>query len=137
MTENQKDQLIIYIDTDIGKLQKIQDLLKGLKNPGDCPGIISVYDQHLHIDIHTMEDLHLVRSFLRSEFGTWEDRLISIFASGDAYAVWGGTSGNVEIRIYLSCPVAEFPEELHRSKGCGFKKVSRQQLSYVCEKEGA
>lgn len=135
MTENEKDQLIIYIDANIDKLQKIIDLLKGLKHPEDCPGRLSVYKQYLHIDIHTMEDLHLVRSFLRSELGTWEDKLTTIFASYDAYAVWEGTSGDVAIKIYLSCPVAEFPEELHRTKGCSFKKVSRQQMSYVCEKE--
>ena len=137
MTENERDQLLIYIDTDIDKLQKIQDLLKGLKHPEDCPGRLSEYDQRLHIDIHTMEDLHLARSFLRSEFGTWEDKLTTIFASYEAYAVWEGRARDVGIRIYLSCPVDEFPEELHRTKGCSFKTVSRSQLSYVCEKEGA
>ena len=135
MTENDRDQLLIYIDTDIDKLQKIIDLLQGLKHPEDCPGRLSEYNRCLHIDIHTMEDLHRARAFLRYEFGTWEDKLTTIFASYNAYAVWEGRARDVEIRIYLSCPVAEFPEELHRTKGCSFKKVSRSQLSYVCEKE--
>ena len=136
MTENEKDQLIIYIDTDIDKLQKIQDLLKGLKHPEDCPGRLWEYDQTIHIDIHTMEDLHRARAFLRYEFGTWEDKLTTIFASYNAYAVWEGRARDVEIRIYLSCPVDEFPERLQKD-GCGFKKITREALAYVCSKEGA
>ena len=136
MTENEKDQLLIYIDTDIDKLQKIQDLLKGLKHPEDCPGRLSEYDQCIHIDIHTMEDLHRARAFLRSEFGTWEDNLITIFASGGAYAVWIGKAQGVTIKISLSCSIEEFPKELQKD-GCGFKKITREGLAYVCNKEGA
>ena len=136
MTENERDQLLIYIDTRIDKLQKVEDLLKGLKHPEDCPGYVSInfWDGEILIVTRNMEQLHEIRKYLRKEFGTWEDKISMIWYSLGANASWYGTTNGTRIGIRLACSIEEFPEELKRD-GCGFKKTSHSEMSYVCEKE--
>ena len=136
MTKNAIDQQIIYLDGRVDGLQKVIDLLKGWKHPEDCPGDLYVgTGEVLNIRIKNMQELHQARRFLKAEYGTWEDRLDWIWASGaEAQVSWDGKAGDVEITIWMSCPVKEFPEELHRTDTCGFKKTSRSEMSYVCEK---
>ena len=138
MTENERDQLLIYIDTHIDKLQKVTDLLKGLKHPGGLPGSVQVdySGGRLIIEIHNLEELHLVRQYLRVEWGAWKDKLGLIWACWDANANYDGEHAGVPVTIRLSCPIDEFPKELLKH-GCGFKKVSREEWDFVCSKEGA
>ena len=139
MTENAIDQQIIYLDTQVDRLQKVIDLLKDWKHPEACPGQLHVDSgEVLNIRIKNMKELHQTRRFLKSEYGTWEDKLDWIWASsGMAHVAWNGKVGDMTIIIWMFCPVKEFPEELHKTDTCGFKKVSHFALSYVCEKEGA
>ena len=137
MTKNAIDQEIIYLDGRVDRLQKVIDLLKGWKHPEDCPGHLYVDSgEVLNIRIKNMQELHKARQFLKAEYGTWKDKLDWIWASsGQAHVSWNGKGGDTTITIWMSCPVKEFPEELHKTDTCGFKKVSHSELSYVCEKE--
>ena len=136
MTKNAVDQQIIYLDSQVDCLQKVIDLLKGWKHPEDCPGDLYVGSgEVLNIRIKNMQELHQARRFLKAEYGTWEDKLDWIWASsGMAHASWDGKVGDMKIAIWMSCKPEEFPEELHRTDTCSFKKVSHSELSYVCEK---
>jgi len=139
MTKNAIDQEIIYLDGQVDRLQKVIDLLKGWKHPETCPGHLYVGSgEVLNIRIKNMQELHKARQFLKTEYGTWEDKLDFIWAAGtEAQVSWDGKVGDMEITIWMSCPVEEFPMELHRTDTCGFKEVAHSELSYVCEKEGA
>jgi len=137
MTKNAIDQEIIYLDTRVDRLQKVIDLLKSWKHPEACPGQLYVETGGKpNIHIKNMQELHKARRFLKAEYGTWKDKLDWIWASGnEAQVTWNGKVGDMTITIWMSCPVKEFPEELHKTNTCGFKKVSHSELSYVCEKE--
>lgn len=136
MTKNAIDQEIIYLDGRVDRLQKVIDLLKEWKHPEACPGDLYVdTNDVLNIRIKNLPELHKARQFLKAEYGTWKDKLDWIWASsGQAHVNWNGQVGDVTIVIWMSCPVEEFPEELHKTDTCGFKKVSHSELFYVCEK---
>ena len=136
MTKNAIDQQIIYLDGWVDRLQKVIDLLKEWKHPEACPGQLCMCSgEVLNIRIKNLPELHKARQFLKAEYGTWKDKLDWIWASsGQAHITWNGQVGDTTITIWMSCPVEEFPEELHKTDTCGFKKVSHSELSYVCEK---
>ena len=137
MTKNAIDQQIIYLDTQVDRLQKAIDLIQAWKHSEDCPGHLFVgVDGAINIRIKDMYELHEARRFLRNEYGSWEDKLKLIWGSGgEAHAEWAEKGGNMVIEIWMSCKPEDFPEELHRTDKCGFKRVSHSELSYVCEKE--
>lgn len=137
MTKNDIDQLVINLDSKIDELQKVIELVQRFKHPEDCPGQMYVRDFGILITIRDMKGLHQARRFLRAEFGSWEDKLSFIWGDWEANARWDGKVGEITIAIRLSCDPLEFPKELHKRDGCGFKKTQRTELSYVCEKEGA
>ena len=136
MTKNAIDQEIIYLDSQVDRLQKTIDLLKDWKHPEKCPGRLYVALGGVpSIRICNMQELHEARQFLKAEYGSWEDRLTLIWtSSGEAQIEWCGKVGEMSISIWMSCKPEDFPEELKKDS-CGFKKVSHQELSYVCEKE--
>ena len=137
MTENEKDQELIYADSRIDSLQKASDFLRGFKNPEECPGQVHIeYTGRLIITIRNLEELHLAREYLRKEWGEWEDKLGLIFACGDANANYEGEHAGSAVCIRLACPMDEFPEELTKG-GCHFKKVSRTEWDFVCDRKKA
>ena len=118
-------------------IEKIDEKIEVMRQMRDCAeklpdGLdVCVANDRIVVSIRTLYQLHETRKALRQAFGHWEDH-VKIWCSGSwAYVSWKN-SDIPYVVIWMSCSVADFPEEL-KGDTCRFEKVERTEYQYVCE----
>jgi hypothetical protein len=84
-------------------MQKCPELMKRYYNL--CLGDLS-------ITAKDFDDLHEIRKSLREYFGTWKDKLVSKYVSGDSFNVKYMNKDINWVEILMSFPREKAPEEL-------------------------
>ncbi len=94
----------------------------------------------LMIEITTLEQLHSIRQELKKIFGSWEDKLISVWVpyGTTVWVTWRGVVEEHQIKIRLTTSIDEFPSlGINPDSDCHFEKKeieSSEEYQYVCSK---
>lgn len=91
------------------------------------------------IEVRSLEELHEFRRMAKAAFGTYEDKIGIVWASGGD--MWASFSSPqlLPLQIWLCMPVEVFPvEKITGKKGCRIEKHTSTNTSYyvACDLEG-
>ena len=112
---------------------ELEELIKAASTMVACP-MPTRYNASANkiiVAIEYVSELHIVREYLRRHFGQWEDYMSTKWvSSGKAMVAWRGKAGYAPIEIWMSCPIAIFPDSLKGN--CTFEEVTETRLELVC-----
>ena len=133
-----KTEVIKYASNQIRALDSKILLMEKLPEDWDYSFILA--GEELLIKIASLDELHSIRQELKKIFGSWEDKISSVWVPYGTvvWVNWIGNVGEHVIKIRLSTSIDEFPSlEINPDSDCHFEKKEipwSEEYQYVCSK---
>ncbi len=110
------------------------------KLPEDWDYFFILAGEELLIEIASLDELHSIRQELKKIFGSWEDKISSVWVpyGTTVWVNWKGDVGEHVIKIRLSTSIDKFPSlKINPDSDCHFEKKEiswSEEYQYVCNK---
>lgn len=124
------DMALTRLNEYIRDLRKVRELAATIVDvPGQLKPVASNSDA-IRIDVKSLDELHAVREYMRSKFGTWNDDIIEVFGSGASGIAIYGNDTPYEIWLHFD---AKSPPAGVISDTCRFKPHEIIEYTLVCD----
>ena len=133
-----KTEIIQHASQQIRALDSKIILMEKLPEDWDYSFILA--GEELLIEIASLDELHSIRQELKKIFGSWEDKISSVWVPYGTvvWVNWKGDVGEHVIKIRLSTSIDEFLSlEINPDSDCHFELEeieATKEYKYICSK---